>query len=159
MDTDLYSYRDGLREGVAFLLVDDRRRVLLEWRPDKDGNHTDVFFPSGSIERKDHGHGGVDYREVALRREIGEEFRGGVTVEHVRYLGETKVPAIGLTFYVYWVESWSGDPGDWTWEDGAPHARLEWTPIDTVKDVILWDTGALMTEMLQAAMRRDGIPD
>ena len=158
MDT-VHSYRDGLREGVAFLLVDDRRRVLLEWRPDKDGNHTDVFLPSGSIERKDHGHNGIDYREVALRREIGEEFRGGVTVERVRYLGETKVPAIGLTFYVYWVESWSGDPGGWTWEDGAPHARLGWTPIEAVKDVIPWDTGALMAEMLQAAMQRNGIPD
>jgi 8-oxo-dGTP pyrophosphatase MutT (NUDIX family) len=158
-DTDPYSYRGRLREGVAFLLVDNRRRVLLEWRPDKDGKHTDVFYPSGSIEMKDHGHDGIDYREVALRREIGEEFRGGVTVERVLYLGETKVPAIGLIFYVYWVEAWSGDPGGWTWEDGAAHARLEWTPIDVVKDVIPWETGALMTQMLQAAMQRDGIPD
>lgn len=139
-------------------LVDDRRRVLLEWRPDKDGNHTDVFFPSGSVERKDHGHDGIDYREVAVRREIGEESRGGVAVGRVRYLGETKVPAIGLIFYVYWVEAWSGDPGAWTWEDGAPHARLGWVPIETVKDVIAWDTGALMAEMLQAAMRQGGLP-
>jgi len=155
----VHSYRDGLREVVAFLMVDDRRRVLLEWRPDREGSHTDVFFPSGSIDRKDHGHDGVDYREVALRREIDEEFRSGVTVERVRCLGETRVPAIGLTFHVYWVESWSGDPGTWTWEDGAPHARLEWTPIETVRDVIPWDTGALMTEMLQAAMQRDGSRD
>ena len=157
MDT-VHSYRDGLREGVAFLLVDDRRRVLLEWRPDGDGNHTDVFFPSGSIETKDHGHAGIDYREVALRREIGEEFRGGVTVERIRCLGETKVPAIGLTFYDYWIEAWSGDPGAWPWEDGAPHARLEWTPIEAVKDIIPWDTGALIAKMLQAAMRDAGLP-
>jgi hypothetical protein len=158
MDT-VHSYRDGLREGVAFLLVDDRRRVLLEWRPDRDGDHTDVFFPSGSIERKDHGHDGIDYREVALRREIGEEFRGSVLVERVRYLGETKVPAIGLTFYVYWIEAWSGHPGEWTWEDGAPHARLDWVPIENVKDIIPWDTGALMAEMLQAAMPRGSLSD
>ncbi len=153
---DIHSYRDGLREGVAFLLVDKRDRVLLEWRPDADGNHTDVFFPSGSIEMKDHGHAGLDYREVALRREVGEEFRGGVSVERVRYLGETKVPAIGLTFYVYWVEAWSGDPGGWTWEDGAPHARLQWTALDQVENVIPWDTGALMAEMLRTAMGGDG---
>jgi 8-oxo-dGTP pyrophosphatase MutT (NUDIX family) len=151
----IHSYRDGLREGVAFLLVDGRRRVPLEWRPDSDGNHTDVSFPSGSIERKDHGPGGADYREVALRREICEEFRGGVTVGRVWYLGETRVAAIGLIFHVYWIQSWSGDPGMWTWEDGAPHARLEWTPIERVKNVIPWDTGALMTGMLQAAMQDD----
>ena len=148
----VHSYRDGLREGVAFLLVDDRRRVLLEWRPDKDGNHTDVFFPSGSIERKDHGHDGIDYREVALRREIGEEFRGGVTVERVRYLGEVKVPAVGLTFYTYWIAAWSGDPGAWTWEDGAPHARLLWVPIDEIGRHIAYDTGTEMADMLKAAL-------
>jgi 8-oxo-dGTP pyrophosphatase MutT (NUDIX family) len=158
-DADLYSYRDGLREGVVFLLVDDRQRVLLEWRPDKDGNLTDVFFPSGSIERKDHGHDGADYREIALRREVGEEFRGGVTVGRVRYLGEAKVPAIGLIFHVCWVESWSGDPGDWTWEDGAPHARLAWIPLDAARNVIPWNTGALMVDMLRAAMRSADIPD
>src|SRR5260221_14794615 len=104
----VHAYRDGLREGVAFLLVDGRRRALLEWRPDKDGNHTDVFFPSGSIERKDHGHDGVDYREGALRRENGGGFPGGRPVERVRYLGETKVPASGLTFYVHLVGAWAG---------------------------------------------------
>lgn len=155
MDT-IHSYRDGLREGVAFLLVNERRRVLLEWRPDKDGNHTDVFFPSGSIEMKDHGHEGLDYREVALRREIGEEFRGGVVVGRVQYIGEEKVPAIGLTFYVYWVAAWSGDPGAWTWEDGAPHARLQWTPIDEVESTIPFDSGAHMVAMLRAALRDAG---
>jgi 8-oxo-dGTP pyrophosphatase MutT (NUDIX family) len=153
MDTDPYSYRDGLREGVAFLLVDGQGRVLLEWRPDKDGNHTDVFYPSGSIEMKDHGHDGADYREVALRREVGEEFRGGVRIERLQYLGEEKVREIGLTFYVYWVAAWSGDPGEYTWEDGAPHARLRWTPIDEVKDVVPYDSGTRMTDMLRAALR------
>lgn len=148
---DLYSYRDGLREGVAFLLVNARRHVLLECRPDRDGKLTDVFYPSGSIETKDHVPG-ADYREVAVLREIGEEFRGGVTVERVQYLGEEKVPAIGLTFYVYWVAAWSGDPGEWTWEDGAPHARLRWTPIDEVKHAIPYDSGTRMTEMLRLAI-------
>jgi hypothetical protein len=151
MDEPDYSWRDGLREGVAFLLVDRQRRVLLECRPDKDGNHTDVFYPSGSIEMKDH-RDGADYREVALLREIGEEFRGGVTVERVQYLGEVKVPAIGLTFYTYWIAAWSGDPGDWTWEDGAAHARLIWVLIDAVANHIPYDTGTEMADMLKAAM-------
>lgn len=151
MDEPDYSYRDGLREGVAFLLVDRQQRVLLEWRPDKDGNHTDVFYPSGSIEMKDH-RDGADYREVALLREIGEEFRGGVTVERVTYVGEAKVPAIGLTFYTYWVSDWSGDPGEWTWEEGAPHAKLQWASIDEAVALIPWDTGAEMADMLKAAM-------
>jgi hypothetical protein len=155
MDEPAYSWRDGLREGVAFLLTDRQRRVLLEWRPDKDGNHTDVFFPSGSIEMKDH-RPGVDYREVALLREIGEEFRGGVAVERVHYLGEVKVPAIGLTFYTYWIAAWSGDAGEWTWEDGAPHARLLWATIDEAVALIPWDTGAEMAGLLKAAMASTG---
>jgi len=151
MDDDPYSYRDGLREGVAFLLVDRQGRVLLECRPDKDGNHTDLFYPSGSIERRDH-RAGADYREVALLREIGEEFRCAVTVERVQYLGEVKVPAIGLTFYTYWITAWSGDPGDWTWEDGAPHARLRWTGLDEVEHLIPYDSGTEMTDMLRSAL-------
>ena len=77
-----YSYRNGLREGVAFLLLDRSGRVLLECRPDGRGGFDDVFYPSGSIELKDHADGG-DYREVALYREIGEEFRDGVAVQAI----------------------------------------------------------------------------
>lgn len=87
-----------------------------------------------------------------MRREIGEEFRGGVTVEGVTYLGEVTVPAIGLTFYTYWVSDWSGDPGEWTWEDGAPHAKLQWASIDEAVTFIPWDTGAEMADLLKVAM-------
>ena len=87
-----YSYRSGLREGVAFLLVDDRGRTLLECRPVKNGDPTDIFYPSGSIEMKDHIGDGFDYREVALRREIAEEFRDGVAVERLEFLGDVEIP-------------------------------------------------------------------
>jgi hypothetical protein len=43
------SYRNGHEEAVAFLLLDDQLRVLLECRPDGHGTFTDVFYPSGSI--------------------------------------------------------------------------------------------------------------
>ena len=74
-----YSYRKGLREAVAFVLVDHKGHVLLECRPDSRGGFDDIFYPSGSIEMKDHADG-RDYRETALRREIAEEFRDGVTI-------------------------------------------------------------------------------
>jgi hypothetical protein len=53
MDT-IYSSYDGLREGVAFLLVDEQRDVLLEWQLYLDNNITDAFFPSGPIETSPH---------------------------------------------------------------------------------------------------------
>jgi hypothetical protein len=86
-----------------------------------------VFYPSGSIEMKDH-RDGADYREESRcsRDRSARKFRGGVTVERVRYLGEVKVPAVGLTFLHLLDRRLVGDPGAWTWEDGAPHARLLW---------------------------------
>src|SRR5262245_60249319 len=60
-----YSYRNGLREAVAFLLLDRKGHVLLECRPDERGGFSDVFYPSGSIEMKDYADG-RDYRETAL---------------------------------------------------------------------------------------------
>jgi 8-oxo-dGTP pyrophosphatase MutT (NUDIX family) len=151
MTVDVHSYRGGLREGVAFLLLDLSGRVLLECRPDRNGELTDIFYPSGSIELRDHT-GDADYRKVALLREIEEEFRGGVRVERVQYLGEVQVPEIGLTFYTYWIASWSGDPGEWTWEDGARHARLRWVRLDEVSDYIAYESGARMTALIRNAL-------
>jgi hypothetical protein len=150
--SDPHSYRDGFREGVVFLLVDSEQRVLLECRPDKNGKFTDIFYPSGSIEVKDHTDGRTDYREVALYREIGEEFRDGVTIGRIQHLGDVKVPEIGLVFYVYWIESWSGSPGDHTYEDGAPFGELRWTPLDEVRHLSPYDSTARMTKMLREAI-------
>jgi hypothetical protein len=60
---------------------------LLECRPDGRGGFDDIFYPSGSIEMKDHADG-RNYREMAQRREIAEEFRDGVTVQAVEFLGQ-----------------------------------------------------------------------
>jgi 8-oxo-dGTP pyrophosphatase MutT (NUDIX family) len=148
-----YSYRNGLREAVAFLLLDRNGQVLLECRPDGRGGFGDTFYPSGSIEMKDHADGG-DYRETALRREIAEEFRDGVTVRAVEFLGEVEVPAIGLVFYAYWIAAWSGDPGEHTYEDGLPFGRLRWMAIDEVRTVSAFDSTARMTNMLRMAVER-----
>ena len=94
---------------MAFLLLDRKGHVLLECRPDGRGGFDDIFYPSGSIEMKDHADG-RDYRETALRREIAEEFRDGVTIQAVEFLGEVEVPAIGLVFYVYWLAAWASTP-------------------------------------------------
>lgn len=152
MNVDPHSYKDGLREGVAFLLVDASDRVLLECRPDGRGTFTDVFYPSGSIEIKDHGDPNVDYREAALRREVCEEFRGGVSVGKLSYLGDVKVPEIGLVFYIYWVAAWSGDPGQHTYEEGSPFGQLKWFPLDEVKNLSGFDSTSRITQMLRSAM-------
>jgi len=148
-----YSYRNGLREAVAFLLVDQTGRVLLECRPDKHGGFGDIFYPSGSIEMKDHADG-LDYREVALRREIAEEFRGGVIIQSLELLGEVAVREIGLVFYVYWIAAWSGEAGEHTYEDGMPFGQLRWMAIDEVQAVSAFDSTAQMTGMLNDALRR-----
>jgi 8-oxo-dGTP pyrophosphatase MutT (NUDIX family) len=149
---DSYLYRDGLREAVVFLLVDDTRRVLMECRPDGRGTFTDIFFPSGSIETKDRQDDRLDYRETALRREIFEEFRDGVTVERLQLLGEVPVPAIGILFYVYWVVSWSGDPGSHSYEDDARFGELRWLPVGDVRSIFPWESGRQMADMLTAVL-------
>ena len=154
MNSDPHSYKDGFREIVVFLMADAVGRALLEFRPDKDGNLTDVFYPSGSIELKDHADSRSDYREIALRREIAEEFRNGVLVGQTRFLGEIKVPEIGLVFYAYWVSSWTGDPGSHTYEDGAPFGELHWVWLDDVARLNPYDSTAKMTAMLRGALAR-----
>ena len=153
---DAYVHRDGLREAVVFLLVDDERRVLLECRPDGQGGFTDVFFPSGSIETRDMRDDGSDYRENALRREVFEEFRDGVAVQRLRLLGEVAVPEIGLLFFVYWVVSWTGDAGRHSYEEGEPFGELRWLPADDVHRIFPWESGKRMAAMLTAAL---GPPD
>jgi 8-oxo-dGTP pyrophosphatase MutT (NUDIX family) len=152
MNGDTYSYRDGLREAVAFLLLDEGRRVLLECRPDKHGTFTDIFFPSGSIEAKDHKGDQADYREVALRREVFEEFRDGVRVDRLQLLGDVVVPEIGILFYVYWVVSWSGDPGSHSYEEDKPFGELRWSPLSEVRNVFPYESGRRMADMLTAAL-------
>ncbi len=105
---------------------------------------------------KDHADGRKDYREVALRREIDEEFRGGVTVDRIRYLGDVEVPAIGIVFYVYWIASWSGDPGAHTYEEGVPFGKLRWLPLGEVSTVNSYDSTARMTKMLEEAISSTG---
>ncbi len=153
MNDDVYSYRDGLREGVVFLLLDDKRRVLIECRPDNQGKFTDLFYPSGSIEVTDHKDEQSDYRETALRREVGEEFRNGVKIEHLQYLGICRIPEVGLVFYVYWVASWSGDPGKHKYEDHEPFGELRWMSINEAKSAIPYDSGTQIADMLEAAFR------
>jgi len=79
-------------------------------------------------------------------------FEVAVEVEHVRYLGDVKALAIGLVFYVYWIASWSGDPGSHTYEDGAPFGELRWLPLDEVTRVNGYDSTAEMTKMLREAL-------
>ncbi|MBM3650385.1 MAG: NUDIX domain-containing protein [Alphaproteobacteria bacterium] len=153
MTADPYLYRDGLREAVVFLLVDDKRRVLMECRPDGRGTFSDIFFPSGSIERRDREDDRFDYREAAVRREVSEEFRDGVAVETLQLLGEVPVPAIDILFYVYWVTSWSGDPGSHSYEEDAPFGELRWLSVDGVRDIFPWESGRQMADLLTAALR------
>lgn len=152
MNGDTYSYLGDLREAVAFLMLDEERRVLLECRPDKHVTFTDLFFPSGSIEAKDHRGGQADYRETALRREVFEEFRDGVKVDRLQLLGDVAVPEIGILFYVYWVVSWSGDPGSHSYEEGEPFGELRWSPLSEVRNVFPYESGRQMADMLTVAL-------
>lgn len=84
LDGDRYSFCDGYLEAVVFVFYDQKtKKLLVEKRPNGD-----IFFPSGKIEKKDHDYK-EDYKTVALKREVKEEFAGKVSFDYYQYLGST----------------------------------------------------------------------
>ncbi|MBT3393923.1 MAG: hypothetical protein HN411_02285 [Waddliaceae bacterium] len=97
----MFSYKDNRMEAVVFVFYKDGK-VLIENRPDgpdHSGPKTN-FFPSGKIDKKDHD-SCEDYRIVALKREVSEEFENKITFSDHQYLGELDADPVNIHFYVY----------------------------------------------------------
>lgn len=120
-----YSYRDGKTEAVMFVFKRDNQ-LLIEYRFDKEP--PEPYIPNGSIEMKDKIAAGDqgDYREVALRREIDEEFNGKITPVKYEYLSEFTVEQRKSIFYIYKVSKWLGEFERYSVEEGKVAAELEW---------------------------------
>lgn len=119
------SYRDGLTEAVMFVFKRDNQ-ILIEHRFDK--KPPEPYIPNGSIEMKDRIEAGDqgDYREVALRREINEEFKGKITPLEYKPLSEFTVEERKSIFYIYLISKWFGEFERYSVEDGEIAAELEW---------------------------------
>jgi 8-oxo-dGTP pyrophosphatase MutT (NUDIX family) len=144
----MYTYRNNLREGVVFLFVDRAERVLIETRPNANGQYTDSFFPNGSVEVKDKAAGGERYLQAALLREIAEEFGNKVTPLEFWRLGSVEVPEIAVIFDVFVIREWTGEFPEWTIEDGERFGKLSWVSLSVIEKCIPYESATRIVKML-----------
>lgn len=152
---ELYSYKDGKREGVIFAFYNPTtNKILLEIR---DTEKKDIFFTNGSIEEKDkiNSTSTFDYRMTALLREINEEFSNQVfpNTKHIHYVNELYVNEINVVFYIYLVNMWSGKFPDYTVEDGKKFAELIWVKVDEAYTRIPFESGKRILEMIEHSLK------
>lgn len=141
--TENISYKDGYKEGVAFCFYKDGK-VLLEDRG--RGFNNEAFFPSGTIELKDKIDG--NYIEVALLREIKEEFQGQIIVNSHVYLGEIKVDAIGVIFYLYLITDYHGSFPDVIKEEGELDSTIRFFTLNECKKLFKYDSAFEMLNLV-----------
>lgn len=122
-----YTYKDGYREGVAFIFLKDNM-VLIENRPVSNNKH-EVFFTSGSIENKDY-LDSDDYKVSAMFREVDEEFEGKLKIKSYKYLDELEVKEINVVFYIYLITEWEGEVPEFTVENGEKFSKLQWIKLN-----------------------------
>ena len=146
-----YSYKNNLREGVIFAFSRDGK-LLIEHRPGDNGEE-ETFFTNGSIETKDYGTN-TDYRIVALNREVGEEMDNKIAIKIFHYLGELKVEAIGVIFYIYLITDWKGDMPDHTIEDGQKFSRLQWVDLSKADDYFKYDSAKEICDKIRTFLAR-----
>lgn len=127
-----FSYTpDGYLEAVMFIFPRGSE-ILTENRLEK--TPPEPFIPNGKIELKDI-QPGKDYKDVALQREILEEFQGKVQPLEYSQLDEYKVDEIKVIFYLYLIQKWAGEIPAASFEEGVKSADLEWRSVDEAEKV------------------------
>lgn len=121
-------------EAIMFAFVKNGK-LLVEHRLEK--NPPEPFIPNGKIEERDKA-SDLDYRESALRREIREEFGEEIVPKKVEYLGEYEVEAINVIFYIYLINSWEGEIGTESYEEGKVNANLEWMNLEDANKIFAY---------------------
>lgn len=133
--SDIYSYKDGYREGVLFAFYKDGK-VLLEDRG--LGFDKEAFFPNGSIEVKDKVT--ENYIQVALFREISEEFNGRIQVNKMVYLGELKVGEINVLFYLFCIVDWKGELPDYIIEKDEKDSQIKMFSLEEARKIVKYNS-------------------
>jgi 8-oxo-dGTP pyrophosphatase MutT (NUDIX family) len=144
----MFSYKDGRIEAVVFVFYKNGQ-VLIEKRPCKP-DHTGekaYFFPSGKIDKNDLNFE-EDYKEIALKREIFEEFNNSISFEKSHYLGEVKVDKINIHFYVYLITDFQGSFPKYTIEEGEKFADLFWINMLDCKKYFIFDSAFKICNMI-----------
>ncbi len=125
-----YYNSDEYLEAVLFLFVKDGK-MLVELRPKKD--HIETFIPNGRIDTEDFNKD-EDYKIVAMKREISEEFSNQVKISNYIPLGIFKVEQLKFKFFGYLITRWDGEVPDYTIEGGEKFADLKWIPLKEHKE-------------------------
>ena len=130
-----------------FVFANQNGETLIEHRLSPDGLEDDAFYPNGSVEETDKV-AETDYCVNALLREIDEEFAGAIKVIDFSYLGIVKAEAIGVVFYVYFIDDWDGTFPAFTVEDGLPFGELKWYGAEAIQSVSRFDTAKIINAMV-----------
>ena len=145
----MFSYKNNRIEAVVFAFYKDGK-VLIENRPnnpDHTGPKTN-FFPSGKIDNEDHDHD-EDYKIVALKREVSEEFEDKISFADCTYLGELEAAPVNIHFYIYLITEFQGEFPEYTIEDGKKFATLFWIDMKDQKEYFIHDTAFQICDMIR----------
>ncbi|MFW9875873.1 MAG: NUDIX domain-containing protein [Candidatus Thorarchaeota archaeon] len=144
----MFSYKGNYIEAVVFVFYKNGK-VLIENRP-SNPDHTGPkanFFPSGKIDKDDHNYD-EDYRTIALKREILEEFENKIKFKDHHYLGEVKVDPIKIHFYVYLITDFKGSFPKYTIEKGEKFADLFWIDLNDKEKYFIYDSAFQICDMV-----------
>jgi hypothetical protein len=141
------SYREGFIEAVMFAFSKGED-LLVEHRLEVDP--PEPFIPNGKIEMRDrYGGDSVDYKEVALKREIDEEFQGRIEPLEYELISEYPVEEIRVIFYIYLINNWSGEFPEYSVEEGEKSAILEWKTASEAKTLFKYPVLTHAVELIE----------
>ena len=127
-----------MNEAVLFLFIKGNQ-VLLEYRLTATGKFEEVLVPGGGIDHRDR-IDGKDHREVAMHREINEEYAKLVKAHTYTYIDYVDTIDKNLRFHIFFVHGWDGEHPAMMDHDGDK-AKLVWMDIAEAKNVIQSEAG------------------
>lgn len=141
--------KNGYREAVLFIFFKNHQ-ILVEHRPQKSG--FEIFIPNGNIEEEDLS-GEENYRIVAMKREINEEFDNNIQLNQYYSLGSYIARKPNIKFYGYLIVDWVGHIPRYTIEENRRFAKLEWKPIVEYKEYFEIDTAVVFVKRALHALK------
>lgn len=137
-----------MKDAVMFLFTKNNgSKVLLEHRLTDKNKFEEIFIPNGSVEPIDRDTT-ENYLVSAMKREIKEEFCGKVVPINFISSGSYTVHEIGIIFYIFIVNSWSGKHPIYAEENGKRSARLKWHSIEEALKIMPYPSGIYALNLL-----------
>lgn len=115
-------------ESVLFLFLKNNK-LLVEHRLTDSGKFEEMLLPGGGIEDVDKVEG-EDYRVNAMKREIREELGEQISIKDFTFLTTAESGEQRIMFHSYVINDWDGELPEYSIEDGAPNAKLEWLTLE-----------------------------